>query len=190
MHFPVGGEERIDIVWREEIRRAMRPVHHGDLPGVQVAWPIGRYGAAVVAGPPLPDASADVAGAQCSARVSAELPSVNVARLPCGTSNLDLHREIGALSGAAEPVRARARCPRFTSTASSTAPPRHRARLHLRAGERNRRIAVESQRRPVTVSSSPAAPSSLPSRRLASRNARSSIGPDGGADVPVSDRPG
>ena len=45
MHLPVGGEERLDILGGEKIRRAMRPIQHADFPLVAVAGnqrPCGR----------------------------------------------------------------------------------------------------------------------------------------------------
>ena len=34
VNLPLGGEERVDVVRREEIRRAMRAVEHADVPGM------------------------------------------------------------------------------------------------------------------------------------------------------------
>ena len=54
------------------------------------------------------------------------------------------------------------------------------AYVHRRAANRNDAVAVETSVGPASVISSPALPSVLPTRRLARRNAKLSIGPDGG----------
>ncbi len=71
-------------------------------------------------------------------------------------------------------------------------PERHGRTVNLappspRRSRHEERIRVEAERRPASVISSPAAKSGLPTRRLAKRNERESIGPDGG--TPTSHRP-
>ncbi len=36
MHLPVGGEERVDVVLRKEIRCTMRAVQNGDIPAIDI----------------------------------------------------------------------------------------------------------------------------------------------------------
>ena len=175
---------------REEVRRAVRAVEDADLPGL--SWYAGsaggrqrrvsRRGDRRLASPTCSTSP----GAERAAAVAAEAAERERRLGSRGTParrGRRGRRGTARLPGPARSARAAAHAPAATSNARSqygTGAPSTR-RLHARAGERDdRRPSGSAASARSACISRPAAPSALPTRRLARRNARSSIGPDGG----------
>ncbi|MOA18726.1 hypothetical protein D3C78_1390640 [compost metagenome] len=38
MHLPLGGKETVDRLWGKEVRCAVRPIQHADVPQIAVLW--------------------------------------------------------------------------------------------------------------------------------------------------------
>ena len=103
VNLPLGGEERVDVVGREEIRRAMRTVEHADVPGMGEARLQfgGERGHFRRAGGHRADMQ-HIAGAERAACVAAELAEREgrAAAEIFGHVDAAAHGDVGARAGA------------------------------------------------------------------------------------------
>ncbi len=149
VHFPVGREERIDVGVREEVRSAVRSVGHRDLPVVRVVRPIARRDRVAATEIQAGSIQAQhVARAQRPAAVSAELSEREggAAAEVLGNVESAAHRKTGALAGSANRAEREYAAARYRDRFPEHHRPSVEFRVHLRAGERDHRIAVEAQR--------------------------------------------
>lgn len=182
MHFPVGGEELVDIAFGEVFRRAVRAVDHPQLAHR-------RQGAAQLGGEPGAGRRVaqrcqvqHVAGAQGAATVAAELAEGEGALAAQILRHLHpaAHGQVGARTGAGNSADGQGAAGRDENGGA------HRLfdviELHgdRGAGQRHHRVGVEAQDRPAHGDFQPGSVLGLPSRALPRRSARLSIGPDGG----------
>ena len=164
----------VDVVGREEVRRAVRAVEHADLPRrarssgriASARWPCDARSDEAARDQPQ-----HVAGAQRAAAVAAELAERERRAAAEVLRHVEAaaHREIARAARRPRCARASARLPRGTAhRLPDTAPARRRASASIaRAGQRDHGVARRSAASaPVTVISSAAAPSSLPTQAI------------------------